>query len=369
MTATTISASQTDEAPPSSPSKSASSRLRPRSPDADRLAAELRPAERPPGDWPTRGSVPVSVLVPVKNEAFNLPGCLRHCDWAAEVAVIDSGSVDDTEAIAQAFGADVHRFDYARESPGGWPKKKNWALEHVPWKHEWVLIFDADEHATPELAAEIEAIVTGRSTPPRKGCGDGYWINRKLIFLGGWIRRCGYYPSWNVRLFKHAVGRYERLSDTGDTGSGDNEVHEHVILSTGEAGWLENDFLHYAYRSIADWVEKHNRYSSWEAKVQLLEEQGRAEAASASGHSSAAHIEPALFGTRVQRRRWLKKVSLRVPFRPTLRFLYHYIVAGGFLDGRRGYTLCRLMGVYEFLSVAKHSEMKRAGLTLPEGAR
>ena len=341
---------------------------RPVSEAAGRVRGSVEPERRPPGVWPAIGSVPVSVLIPVKNEAFNLPDCLRHCAWAAEVAVIDSGSDDDTEAIAQAMGADVYRFDYRRDAPGGWPKKKNWALENVPWAHEWVVIFDADEYATPELAAEIEGVVTGRATPPRNGCGDGYWINRKLIFLGGWIRRCGYYPSWNVRLFKHAVGRYERLSDTGDTGSGDNEVHEHVILTTGEPGWLENDFLHHAYRSIADWVEKHNRYSSWEAKVQLLEEQGRADAAAGSGHSSAAHVEPALFGTRVQRRRWLKKASLRVPFRPTLRFLYHYVVAGGFLDGRRGYTLCRLMGVYEFLSVAKHAELKRDAAPKPGGA-
>lgn len=339
-------------------SDAAAATPRPRHPDTDQRIADVEPGRAPEGNWPAERSVPVSVLVPAKNEAQNIVECLRHVRWAEQVTVIDSGSTDDTEALAQAMGADVYHFDYQRECPTGWPKKKNWALENVPWRHEWVLIFDADEHATPELAAEIQAVVTGQATPPRNGCGDGYWMNRKLIFLGGWIKRCGYYPSWNVRLFKHAVGRYERLDDTGDTGSGDNEVHEHVILSTGEAGWLENDFLHYAYRSIADWVEKHNRYSSWEAQVQLKDERGGA-APPGGGHSSASNIQPALFGSRVQRRRWIKKASLKMPFRPTLRFLYHYIIARGFMDGYPGYVLCRLMQTYEFLSVAKHYELKK----------
>lgn len=339
-------------------SKGGIAQPRPQSVRAESLAPNLQPSRPPKGSWPARGSVPVAVLIPVKDEALNIVECIRHVHWAQQITVIDSGSSDDTEGLAQAMGAEVYRFDYAQESPSGWPKKKNWALENVPWKHEWVLIFDADEHATPELAAEIEAIVGGKSRPPRNGCGDGYWINRKLIFLGGWIRRCGYYPSWNVRLFKHEVGRYERLDDIGDTGSGDNEVHEHVILTTGEAGWLDNDFLHYAYRSIADWVEKHNRYSSWEAQVQLQQERKRAGRSSPDkGAANSMSIQPALFGNRTQRRRFLKRLSLRLPFRPTARFFYHFVLTGGFLDGYRGYVLCRLMQTYEFLSIAKHHEL------------
>ncbi|MEM1098464.1 MAG: glycosyltransferase family 2 protein [Planctomycetota bacterium] len=323
------------------------------------LRAQIDAAAAPSGIWPNEGSVPVSVLIPAKNESANIVECIRRVRWASQIVVADSSSTDGTPALSQAMGAEVFDFDYAKDSPDGWPKKKNWALANVPWRNEWVLIFDADEHATPELAAEVEAVVTGQRTPPRNGCGDGYWINRKLIFLGRWIKGCGYYPSWNIRLFKHAVGRYERLANTGDTASGDNEVHEHVVLTTGEAGWLENDFLHYAYADIAQWVEKHNRYSSWEAKVQLLDEQGAASEVPASGHSSAAGIEPKLFGNRTQRRRWLKKASLKLPFRPTVRFLYHYVIARGFLDGYPGFVLCRLMAMYEFLSVAKHYELRQ----------
>ncbi|MEM8781481.1 MAG: glycosyltransferase family 2 protein [Planctomycetota bacterium] len=351
-----------ETAPPTPPAAQSPARPLPRLDEStlEPIRRRVDAGAPAPGSWPTDGSVPVSVLIPVKNESANIVECIRRVRWATQIAVIDSGSDDDTVALSQAMGAEVYRFDYARHSPGGWPKKKNWALEHVPWANEWVLIFDADEHATPELTREIAGVVNGTHTPPRNGCGDGYWINRKLIFLGRWIKGCGYYPSWNVRLFKHAVGRYERMASSGDTGTGDNEVHEHVVLSTGEAGWLEQDFLHYAYADIAQWVEKHNRYSTWEAKVQRLGELGRDGDAGHSGHSSAANIEPRLLGNRTQRRRWIKKASLRMPFRPTLRFLYHYVVARGFRDGYPGYVLCRLMAVYEFLSVAKHYELKQA---------
>jgi hypothetical protein len=209
---------------------------------------------------------------------------------------------------------------------------------------------DADEHVTPELAREIEQVVTGRYAPqhPRwAGCGDGYWLNRRFMFMGRWIRHCGYYPSYNVRLFKHAVGRYERIGQLGDTGSGDNEVHEHVVLSTGEPGFLEHDFLHYAYPDPSSFIEKHDRYSNWEAH------------AMAEGHAGGLAGSP--FGDAMQRRRWLKQVSQKLPFRPTLRFFYAYMCRLGFLDGYPGFVLSRLLGWYEFVSLAKYRELRRKG--------
>lgn len=303
------------------------------------LADEVHPDRLPPGRWPAVGSIPVSVLIPVRNEQRNIVECIRHVRWAQHIAVIDSQSSDDTIPLAQAMGAEVYQFHYSK---AGWPKKKNWALEHIPWRTPWVLIMDADEHMTPELTEEVRQVVTGQA-PDGNGCGDGYWLNRRFIFMNRWIRHCGYYPSWNIRLFKHAVGRYERIGTLGDTGSGDNEVHEHVVLSTGDAGYLKNDFLHYAYPDIATWVEKHNRYSTWEAH--------------AMDAGDAGDVEPSLFGGPIERRRWLKSRSRRLPFRPTLRFLYAYLVKGGILDGYPGFVFCRLLGFYEFLSVAKHQEM------------
>ncbi len=323
-----------------------SARPEPRHPEADALVAEVRPERTPKGGpWPAPRSVPVTVLIPVKNEASNIVECIRHVFWANEIVVIDSQSSDKTTPLSQAMGADVYQFYISKE---GWPKKRNWALENLPWKNEWVLIMDADEHMTPELTEEVRKVVTGQyraKDASKAGCGDGYWLNRRLIFMQRWIRGCGYYPSWNIRLFKHAVGRYERIGHLGQTQSGDNEVHEHVVLSTGDAGYLDHDFLHYAYPDLYSWVEKHNRYTSWEAHA--MEEH------------DAGGVAPRLFGSPIERRRWVKTFSRKLPFRPTLRFLYGYFLRRGCFDGYPGYVLCRLMAWYEFMSIAKNRELRQ----------
>lgn len=302
--------------------------------------AKLPPVE----GYPAPRSVPVAVLVPVKNEQINIAACLRRLEWAEQVTVIDSRSTDDTIALSQAAEAEVYQFEYDRST--GWPKKKNWALEHVPWRHEWVLIVDADEHITPELAKEIESVVTGAIKPDGNGCGDGYWLNRKFMFLGKWLKGGGWYPSWNLRLFKHRVGRYERIGDLGDTGSGDNEVHEHPVLLTGDAGYLKHDMLHYAYRDLTTWIEKHNRYTTWEAH--------------AWGAKDAGGVKARLFGSTIERHRWLKKHARNLPARPLLRFCFDYFVRRGILDGYPGLVMATNMAWYEFMSVAKRREMEIA---------
>jgi len=294
--------------------------------------------------YPARGTVPISILVPVKNEQDNIASCLRRLTWAEQITVIDSQSTDDTIAISQALGAEVYQFHYNRET--GWPKKKNWALEHVPWRHEWVLIVDADEHITPELAKEIEGVVTGAIKPDGNGGGDGYWINRRFMFLGRWLKGGGWYPSWNLRLFKHAVGRYERIGDLGDTGSGDNEVHEHPVLRTGAAGYLQHDMLHYAYPDLSTWIEKHNRYTTWEAHAWHVHDKGG--------------VVPKLFGNTIERHRWLKNYTRHLPLRPVLRFLFDYFIRRGIFDGYPGFIMAVNMSWYEFMSAAKHREMEAA---------
>jgi glycosyltransferase involved in cell wall biosynthesis len=280
---------------------------------------------------PRAGRVPVSVMIPALNEAKNLPRCLDHLAWADEVVIVDSNSKDDTRVVAENYGARVVQFQW----DGQWPKKKNWALRNVDFKHPWVLIVDADEWITPELADEISAAV-------KTDQNVGYYINRKFIFMGGWIRHCGYYPSWNLRLIKRGFGEYERLTDIGDTGSGDNEVHEHVAAN-GPVAYLHHDMLHFAFPSIHVFVEKHNRYSNWEAAVEYKK----------------SRVGSAVIGQRLGARRRLKNLSRYLPLRPTLRFIYSYILKGGFLDGRPGYVFCRLLSMYEFLSVSKLMELKR----------
>jgi glycosyltransferase involved in cell wall biosynthesis len=117
---------------------------------------------------------PLSVLVPVKNEVASLRDCLASVSFAQEIVVVDSGSTDGTEAIAEAAGAQVIQFAWN----GKLPRKKNWALENVPWQHEWVLIIDADERITPELESEIRQGICRADV-------DGFYLNRRFWFLDG----------------------------------------------------------------------------------------------------------------------------------------------------------------------------------------
>ncbi|HTD68066.1 MAG TPA: glycosyltransferase family 2 protein [Candidatus Limnocylindria bacterium] len=277
--------------------------------------------------------VPVSILIPIRNEASNLPRCLASVAWADEVFVVDSLSTDGSQRIAEDLGATVVQFQFN----GTWPKKKNWALENLTFRHEWVFILDADEVLPSEAKQEFAAIVTDKSETTA-----GHWINRRFMFMGRWLQHA-YYPNWNLRLFKHRLGRYEKLTDV-NTASGDNEVHEHVIV-TGLTARLKCEMDHYAFPSVDVFVEKHNRYSNWEARVAL----------DRFLHSS----NQALQSGAVSWRRKLKQVSQRLPFRPLLRFLYVYVWQHGFLDGWEGYYFARLHAFYEFLSVAKTYELKK----------
>ncbi len=247
--------------------------------------------------------VALSVLVPVKNEAANLRDCLASVSFAEEIVVVDSTSTDGTTAIAEAVGARVVQFVWN----GKFPRKKNWALENVLWQNEWILIVDADERVTPQLEREIREAI-------RRTDMDGFYLNRRFWFLGGWINHCGYFPSWNLRLFRHRLGRYEQIEIGDNLVSGDNEVHEHVLLNEAAAS-----------------EKLHER----------------------AGETT---LRATPFGTAVERKRWLKKLAMKAPFRPSLRFFYHYVWKQGFRDGYRGWVLCRLLAWYERMILLKERE-------------
>jgi glycosyltransferase involved in cell wall biosynthesis len=273
--------------------------------------------------------LPLSVIVPIKNEAANLPRCLESVQWADEIFVVDSQSTDDSVRIAEQHGAKVQQFHFN----GVWPKKKNWALANLPFKNEWVFIIDADEVLPAEAEKEFAKAIAN--------AGDlaGYWINRRFYFLGRWLKHA-YYPNWNLRLFRHSLGRYEKMTDV-ETDSGDNEVHEHVMVK-GPTARLRCEMDHYAFPSIEVFIEKHNRYSNWEARVAVEKE----------GDQVLAHEH-------VDLKRSLKTLAKRLPFRPLLRFLYIYVWQKGFLDGREGYYFARLHAMYESLSIAKTYEYQQ----------
>jgi hypothetical protein len=151
-----------------------------------------------------------------------------------------------------------------------------------------------------------------------------------------------YFPNWNLRLFRHKLGRYEKITDLS-TDSGDHEIHEHVVVQ-GSTGKLKSIMDHHAFPTIDSFVEKHNRYSNWESIVE----------------NSAKDDDTALQLEAVKGKRRLRRIFRKLPFRPSLRFLYVYIWQGGILDGWAGYVFARLHAQYEFLSLAKARALIRA---------
>ena len=286
--------------------------------------------------------VPVSVLIPAKNEELNLPACLESVARADEIFVVDSQSEDNSIEISEAYGAKVVQFYFN----GSWPKKKNWSLENLPFRNEWVLIVDCDERIPPELWDEIALAIQNPNL-------DGYYLNRRVFFLGQWIRWGGKYPDWNLRLFKHAKGRYENLKTEDIRNTGDNEVHEHVIME--RTGYLKEDMLHEDFRDIYQWLARHNRYSNWEARVyfNILNDQ------------DSNSIEAKAFGKGPERKRFFKKIWVRyVPFKPLIRFILFYFVFLGFLDGKPGYIYGRLLAQYEYQIEVKLYELMKFGGSL-----
>jgi glycosyltransferase involved in cell wall biosynthesis len=269
----------------------------------------------------------VSVVVPTLDEELNLPECLDSVAWADEVFVVDSLSHDRTVEIARARGAQV--VQHAFES---YSRQKNWALDTLPFRNEWVLIVDADERVTPELRHEIECELA----EPR--C-DGYYVNRRFIFLGAWIRHAGWYPSWNLRLFRHRFGRYD-----------DREVHEHVVLN-GRVGYLRSDLLHQDRRGLDAFIARHNRYSTLEARARFKAERDAPD---------RARLPVSLLASPVQRKRYLReRVWPHMPLKPLALFVYMYVVRLGVLDGRAGLALCVFHAFQEFMVGLKLAELRR----------
>jgi glycosyltransferase involved in cell wall biosynthesis len=280
--------------------------------------------------------LPVSVIVAVRNEARNLPRCLKALSEVGEVYVVDSQSTDDTVAIAQSFGAKVVQFHYG----GGWPKKRQWAMDALPFANDWILLLDADEVLTPELIKEIRGALKDTTV-------KGYYIRLQMYFLGRALRHCDA-SFWKLALFRKGQGRFEcRLKDQ-DVSMADMEIHEHVVVN-GPTRQLRHSLVHHNVESLSRYILKHNEYSNWEARVLLQSE------------SNPEELSADLFGTQAQRRRWLKRKFHRLPGSPLFLFLYRYVGRLGFLDGVPGLIYCSFQSVQMFHSKAKIYELRAGG--------
>ena len=247
----------------------------------------------------------LSVTVVAWNEEERLRACLESVAWADEIVVVDGESTDKTVALAREFTDRV----WVRAWPG-FATQKNFALDQATG--DWVLSLDADERVTPELAERIRRILA-EDAAGRPGA-DGYSLPRKNIFWGRWVRHGGLYPDHQLRLFRRRAGRF--VADA---------VHESVRVD-GPVERLGEGLLHHSYRSLEDFVQRSNRYST------------------------LAAVE----WTRRGKRAGLADLI----FRPLGRFLSMYIIQRGFLDGWRGFVLAVLYADYVFLRMAKAWEAR-----------
>ncbi len=280
--------------------------------------------------------LPLSVIVPVRNEAHNLPRCLESLRDVGEVYVIDSGSTDATVEIARSYGAKVVQFRYQ----GGWPKKRQWAMDTLPLAYDWVFLVDADEALTPELSEEIRAGIRNPNI-------NGYYVALQLYFLGRALRHCGA-SFYKLSLFRTGKGRFECRMKDQDSSMADMEVHEHILVD-GETAKLKHALIHHNVESLSRSIRKHDEYSNWEARLWSL------------GDASFRELPPSLLGNQAQRRRWLRNRLFALPGSPILFFLYRYVFRLGFLDGVPGLIYCSFQGIQFFHIKAKIYELRVKG--------
>lgn len=266
----------------------------------------------------------ISVLILTLDEEVNLEACLKSVQWSDDVTVFDSFSSDRTVAIAKDFGARVlqRRFDHERTH--------RTASLQVGFKYPWVFNPDADEIATPELIEEMHQVAADRNRPE-----VAYRMRGKTMFMGKWLKHSSLYPTWMCRFFRPEKVAFER------------SINLHYKID-GPEGRLNGHYLHYTFnKGLTAWFEKHNRYSLLEAEETLK-----------SLHGGRVRWRDLVVGDAVERRRALKELSFRLPCRAGLRFLYMYLVRRGFLDGRAGFTYCRLLALYEYLIQLKVKELQ-----------
>lgn len=276
----------------------------------------------------------ISVLILTKNEAENLPRCLESVAWSDDIVLLDSGSTDRTVEIARAFGAKVFHRAFDDEA-----SQRAYSLT-LPFKHDWVYNPDADEVVPAGLRDEMLAVV---AVPERAEVA--YQCRFRNMFMGRWLRFSSLYPTWVIRLFRPKRIRFERETNLR-------------YLADGAVGALESHFDHYSFNNgFEAWFEKHNRYSTGEARESLA-----SLAKSSVAWGSILDFRPS---SARDRRRALKELSFRLPMRPVLRFLYMYVWRGGLLDGIPGFHYCAMVSIYEYMIVLKMMELRRRAAGKP----
>ena len=254
---------------------------------------------------------PLSVAIITLNAAAQLEACLQSVRFADEIVVVDSGSSDGTQALAERHGARVIQQDWL-----GFGPQKQFAVEQA--SHDWVLCLDADERVTPELQAGIENALKNLSTAPRSKSLDGaaFRCARRNRFLGRYLKHGEGYPDWSLRLFDRRQARWS-----------DDAVHEKVETQC-RVGDLPGDLLHDSAESLAAYLTKQNRYTTLAADM-----------AFAAGKRAG---------------------FARIAFSPLVRFIKFYFVRQGFRDGLPGLIHIAIGCFNSFMKYSKMLERQNS---------
>lgn len=281
--------------------------------------------------------LPITVIIPTKNEAANIGKCLSSLTPAARVLVIDSCSTDETARLATNDGAEVLQFEFLKRPP----KKRQWALQNAGIATEWTLLIDADEVVPTSLWDEIAQQIQGPDP------AAGYLIRKGFCFMGRPFRFGGFSHE-AVLLFRTGAARFEQLGEQAESGL-DMEVHERLIVD-GRISRMKNSLVHDDLKGLAAYIDRHNRYSTWEAAIrhQFL----------TTGRWGTESIRPRLLGNVQERRRFLKQIACRIPGEHWLWFVYHYFGRLGFLEGRPGLIACQMRAQYIANVRAKIAELR-----------
>lgn len=274
--------------------------------------------------------LPITAIVLTFNEEKNIADCLNSIkDLCEEIIVVDSGSTDQTLDIVKQYTAKVFYHPFENYS-----KQRNWALENLDIKNNWILNLDADHRVTPELKEELLDLFKEGI----KSDVNGLLISRRTIFMGRWIKHGGHYPTYHANMFRKGYGKCEeKLYD------------QHYIVS-GKLLTLRGDIIDIITDSLKTFTARHNKWSSLEAEYQMMKKQ------------EEKVIKADLTGHAIQRRRALKKFYERFPLfiRPLLYFIQRYFFRLGFLDGKEGLIFHFLQGFwFRFLIDAKIWELSK----------
>ena len=281
-------------------------------------------------------TIPVSAVILTKDEELNLPVCLASLrELVDEIFVVDSGSSDRTVEIARAAGAHVVDHTFAGHS-AQW----QWALKKLPLKHDWVLGLDADQRLTPELMEELSQLFTDAS---RLNTFSAFYIARRNIFRGKWIKWGGYYPKHFIKLFRRSMLEHETA-----------DLLDHHFHVTGNVGKLRHDIIEENRKEdeIDFWIQKHLKYAELLAIEDTRRRNGRA----------PTRVRPAFFGNPDERAEWQKKTWALLPrfVRPPAYFLWRYLFLLGFLDGKQGFAFHFLHAFwYRLITDLKIDELER----------